>query len=837
MTWTLGGHMISKLRHPAFTLATVSALVFPLPDASFAQSDDDADGLEEVTVVARKREELLKDVPVAISVMSRGEIRDAGIESQFDLFEMTPGITFDQVQDRQASRPSVRGVQSQAQNPVRQKVTSFIDGVPVLGQTGSLQFVGVDQVTILRGPQSAAFGRATFAGAIDYTTSNPGETWGGIVELQSSDLGRNRASFSVGGPITENLGIIFDGNFDEFDGPDEWISSDGVELGGTQTDYYSTALVFDWGEASSIKFRYTHLETDDEPQIEYFIDGAAQASCSNLTLPNGELYIDGEFNCSLPNLSGNPVPLNHQPELDFTPGTSEFFLVQSYSVLDPASRVERDRFQLNADFGLSNGSAIQILASSSQDDLRRWFDADGSDAMAVVANMMGMLSVTGVNSMANPNEIEESYAEVRWVSPADNDLRMVFGASVFDYDSLTNIFNQYAGVLLGLEDEVNNGQPFSPINILSDSSTNSGIFANLTYDISDRTTAAVELRYQEDDITNVNNTTGESFSNVTESWQPRLSVNHQLNDEWSVYGQASSGTNAAGVNIPFTLDDVRGSLAAAAAAGAVQFDDTTFLNFDEERITSYEIGVKGATSDRRLRLAASLYVMDWEDMVQPLNLQWNGAWNDGSFDPNGTVYNMAFTMARTFLNTGDGDLWGVEVEANWAATENLSIRGAFTYAQAEFASNCDPLAVTNLGLPPTDTIADGAATNCVDVAGNDIPGQPDVTGALTGTYAGNIGGGWDWLGRLDLRYQSSEYIDAVNLAELPAFTQVNASVAFRNEMFDIRLFVNNLTDEDTPQTLRFIADNNQVGSPDNFAIRPRNPREVGLRVNVGFGDR
>ena len=198
---------------------------------------------------------------------------------------------------------------------------------------------------------------------------------------------------------------------------------------------------------------------------------------------------------------------------------------------------------------------------------------------------------------------------------------------------------------------------------------------------------------------------------------------------------------------------------------------------------------------------------------------------------------MAFTMARTFLNTGDGDLWGVEVEANWAATENLSIRGAFTYAQAEFASNCDPLAVTNLGLPPTDTIADGAATNCVDVAGNDIPGQPDVTGALTGTYAGNIGGGWDWLGRLDLRYQSSEYIDAVNLAELPAFTQVNASVAFRNEMFDIRLFVNNLTDEDTPQTLRFIADNNQVGSPDNFAIRPRNPREVGLRVNVGFGDR
>ena len=289
---------------------------------------------------------------------------------------MTPGISFDQVQDRQGSRPSVRGVQSQAQNPVRQKVTSFIDGVPVLGQTGSLQFVGVDQINVLRGPQSAAFGRATFAGAIDYITSNPGENWAGDIQVQTSDLDRNRVSFSVGGPITKNFGVIIDGNFDEFEGADEWVSTDGVSLGGTSTDYYSTAFVLNWGESSSAKLRYTHLETDDDPQIRYFIDGDAQASCSNLTLPNGESYIDGEFDCALPSLAGG-IPLNHQPELDFTPGTPGFFLVQSYSVLDPASRVERDRFQLNVDFGLSNGSAIEILASSSEDELLRWFDADG----------------------------------------------------------------------------------------------------------------------------------------------------------------------------------------------------------------------------------------------------------------------------------------------------------------------------------------------------------------------------------------------------------------------------------------------------------------------------
>ncbi len=828
--------MTCKTRKSLVALAAASTSIFALPGAAIAQEEEAAAGLEEIVVRARKRDELLQDVPIAITVFGQGDIRDAGIENQWDLFELAPGVTFDQVQDRNASRPSVRGVQSQAQNPVRQKVTTFIDGVPVLGQTGSMQFTGVDQVTILRGPQSAAFGRATFAGAIDYTTTNPGETWGGIVELQATDLGRNRASFSVGGPIFDNLGIIVDGNFDEFDGPDEWVSTDNVQLGGTKTDYYSAALVFDWGESSSAKLRYTHLEVDDEPQIEYFIDADSQAACSNLTLPNGENYIDGKFNCALPNLAGG-VPLNHQPELDFTPGTPEFFLVQTYSVLDPASRLERDRFQLNVDIGLSNGSAIEILASSSEDTVQRWFDADGSDAMAVVANMMGMLSVTGVNSMANPNDIEETYGEIRWVSPSDNDLRMVFGASVFDYDSLTNIFNQYAGVLLGLEDEANNGQPFAPINILSDSSTNSGVFANVTYDFNDRTTGAVELRYQEDDITNVNNTSGESFTNVTESWQPRVSINHKINQEWSFYGQASSGTNAAGVNIPFTLDDVQASLAAAAAAGVVQFDDETFLNFDEERITNYEIGIKGSTADRRLRLAATVYYMDWEDFIQPVNLAWNGDWNDGSFDPNGTVFNMADTMARTFLNSGDAELYGLELEGTWAATDNFTLRGAFTFAQAKFVEGCDPLAVTNLGFEPTDTIEEGAATDCVDVSGNDLPGQPDFTGALTATYNGNIGAGWDWLGRMDIRHQGPEYIDSVNLAEISSFTTINASVAFRNEVFDVRLYVNNLTDEDTPQTVRFIADNNQVGSPDNFAIRPRFPREVGLRVNVGFGQR
>ncbi|MGI9204775.1 MAG: TonB-dependent receptor [Woeseiaceae bacterium] len=819
----------------ATTCVVAIAVSCTLPSTSAIAQDNSAD-LEEIVVSARKRDELLKDVPVSISVISGQDIAAAGIENQWDLFELTPGMTFDQVQDRQASRPSVRGVQSQAQNPVRQKISSFMDGAPVLGQTGSLQFIGVDQIAILRGPQSAAFGRSTFGGAINYVTKDPGENWEGNIQLMMTNLEREAVSFSASGPINDWLGVTVDANFDEFQGPDEWVSSDGFRLGGTSTDFYTGKLVIQPTDALNVELRYTHLETDDNPQIGYYIDQSALNACSNYTLENGQSYIQGEFNCALPGLAGG-VPLNHAPEEDFPVGSPEYFLVQSFSVVDPRSFVERDRIQLNLDFELDNGSAIEVLASNSEDELRRWFDADGSDATATVANMMGMLSVTGVNSMANPNTIEEQYAEVRWVSPDDSKLRMVFGASWFDYEFLTNIYTQYAGVILGLEDEANNGNPFSPVNILSDFSTNTGVFANITYDINDDTTVSFEARYQNDEIVNVNNVSGLEFENTTDSFQPRVAVNHAINDDWSVYGQFAIGNNPAGVNIPFTLNNVPESLAAAQAAGFIQYDDQTFLNFDEEELTSFEVGVKGATADRKLQLTAALYVMEWDDMIQPFNFNWDGAWNDGSFDPNGTVFTMGETMARTFINSGKGDLAGLEIESTYRATDNLSIRGAFAFQKAEFDNFCDPLAVTNLFFTPTDTTASGAPFNCVDVSGNDIPGQPDFTAAVAATYTDELAGDWEWSGRLDYRYQSSEYInaDAVNLAEISGFSLVNASVTFYDERWNIRLYGNNLTDEDTPQTIDYNTDNNIGGNTRNFFIRPRIPREYGIRIGLAFG--
>ena len=97
-----------------------------------AQSDTGADEneLQEIIVTARKRSENLIEIPISISVFNAQELADRGILTQADLFEATPGLTFDINTDgRQGVNPGVRGVQSELIATNQQKVNSFIDGL------------------------------------------------------------------------------------------------------------------------------------------------------------------------------------------------------------------------------------------------------------------------------------------------------------------------------------------------------------------------------------------------------------------------------------------------------------------------------------------------------------------------------------------------------------------------------------------------------------------------------------------------------------------------------------------------------------------------------------
>ena len=810
--------------------------------------------LEEVVVTARRREESLKDVPVAVSVIHESYAREAGILDQYDLLAEIPGIQYDQTRDRLGARPSIRGVSTTNQNVLFQTTSVFLDGMPLLGNVGSLPLTGVERVEVLRGPQSTAFGRATFAGAINFVSRDPGNEFEGEVRLATSSLNRNVIALALGGPINDTLGFTLDANFDEFRGPDEWVTSEGLRLGGTSTNYAAGKLKFAPNDAVDVEVRLTTLRVDDDHGNGAFISESERDACTNIRLPSGQPYTSGSFGCD-PASAYPPggVPRNRFPERQFAPGSFEYFVAQTYSVLDPSVHTNRDRISANFNIAQHNGNVLQVLTAYQNEESRRWDERDGSNAPAAIELRMRVPAVTGVSSMANPMGGTEKYLDVRWQSPDQAAVRWQLGASWFDYGYSLNVYGQYAGIVLRLEDEANGGQPFRPGTRAFDQATNIGIYGGVSWDVTDRTTLSLEGRLQVDDITSINELSGSTFDNVTESFQPRLAFTRRLTDDWSLYGQFATGTNPAGVNTVFASPPVIASLAAARSGGLITYDETTFRTFEEEKLTNIEAGLKGAALNDRLQLAAALYVMKWDGRLQRAILDWAGVdpepetghcagipgcWNDGSFDTQGTVYSASETMSGGIvIPSEDADLWGVELEGAYFINDRWGIRGFLAVSSAEYDGFCSQNPVENFGFEPTATIVSGAFFDCVDVSGNLLPQESRETFSLITTYlAPQVPSGWQWAGHLNIRYQGEQYADVMNILSYPAATQVNVSISAARTNWRIDLFGNNLTGEDTPRHIGFDPDRNldRGGSRWNYRIQPRVPRELGGRITYRF---
>ena len=88
---------------------------------------------------------------MSISVLSSEAITEQGIITAQDLYDSVPGITYDVgIGDRNSSQPAVRGIQAIQIATTLQKVNTFVDGIPMLGQVGSLTFSGIEQVEVYR---------------------------------------------------------------------------------------------------------------------------------------------------------------------------------------------------------------------------------------------------------------------------------------------------------------------------------------------------------------------------------------------------------------------------------------------------------------------------------------------------------------------------------------------------------------------------------------------------------------------------------------------------------------------------------------------------------------
>ena len=186
------------------TIILACALVLPFNYAS-AQSEEDS-AIEEIMVTARKKEESLQDVPIAVSVYAGAFLEQSRIDDVSDLLAQIPGVGYGQPM-KSFTPLGIRGGSSQDDYPgADPNVAVFIDEV-YLGTTTALEFdlLDLERVEVLRGPQGTLFGRNTNGGIIHFITRNPDEELRVRASLTVGNHERLEVSGLVSGQLAEGV--------------------------------------------------------------------------------------------------------------------------------------------------------------------------------------------------------------------------------------------------------------------------------------------------------------------------------------------------------------------------------------------------------------------------------------------------------------------------------------------------------------------------------------------------------------------------------------------------------------------------------------------------------
>lgn len=195
--WVPGAFLAAFAAVPAIAQSTESG---PTSDKPNAEEQD-------IVVTARKREERLIDVPIAVSVVSGQALEQAGIQDVKGLYGRVPSLYYSVNNSRTGQKDQtylvLRGVGA---NPVLEpSVGVFIDGVYQPSVGFDIGFLDLDRVEVLRGPQGALFGRNTEGGALNVVTRKPGDEFAGRLSVEGDELLSGQLRASVSGPLSEKV--------------------------------------------------------------------------------------------------------------------------------------------------------------------------------------------------------------------------------------------------------------------------------------------------------------------------------------------------------------------------------------------------------------------------------------------------------------------------------------------------------------------------------------------------------------------------------------------------------------------------------------------------------
>ncbi len=293
----------STLSLIAFSAMAIAATIRPV------QAQDGASqGLDEIVVTARKREETLQTIPLAVTAITAEQIERAGIKDVTGLIASDPSLNFDQGIAPYDTRIVIRGLSPTRGRP---NVASLVDGIDVSSEAigvagGSMlinpRLIDIARVEIVKGPQSALYGRSAFAGAINYITLDPGTEVSGSFGAEMNEHAYQDFKASLSIPVRESLGFRLNGYWFNSQGFYQ-NSITGADVGGGNGKGASLSMKWTPNEIYSLKTRVEYSDDGfDEPaQANVAFNGrstvpAAASSCrvySHANPAGGNFFVTG----------------------------------------------------------------------------------------------------------------------------------------------------------------------------------------------------------------------------------------------------------------------------------------------------------------------------------------------------------------------------------------------------------------------------------------------------------------------------------------------------------------------------------------------------------------
>ena len=619
-------HRKARVLHAAVLLALSQGAIAQTPPAP----RDSASSTEQIVVTARRREELIQDVPGAVSAFSGAKIEQAGMQDVTAIADLVPNTTLKTSRATNTTLTAfIRGIGQQ--DPVagyEQGVGIYLDDVYLARPQGALQDIyDLERIEILRGPQGTLYGRNTIGGAVKYVSRKLSAT----PELNiKATLGNYNERDLV---VRANLPI-----------------TDTFRIGGTVATFNRDGFG-------------TNVVTGTENYNKDVLAGRITAEFT----PTRELFVriaaDRTQDESLPRaghrLTAGPAPGNLAPL-----GGPYDTRANLYTVLGKQQEVVTQGQSLLIDYAITPLLSVKSITAHRKGESVAPIDFDSLNQPLFEAPAF-------YRDKQTSQEVQFTYAGSRW--------QAVGGV----YHMKSNAFNEF--------DVLFNAAGGLSLYTLDDIDTKTwAVFADVNYGVTSNFDVSVGGRYTDDHrearifkstylgLTGsptlgnpaaaglpINTDLGKSDLNRTDTkFTPKVGFSWKFAPGHNLYGSYAEGFKGGFFDPRMDLAATGGPTSAASLLKR--------RGVEPEEVTTYELGLKSSLGAGRMQTNIAVFQTDYTNVQIPGSIP--------TFDASGNVTGFAGNVT----NAGKADIKGFEFEMISRVTDRFTVTAMYGYIDAKY---------------------------------------------------------------------------------------------------------------------------------------------------------